>query len=481
MSRRALLLVALLTLFVLLPPALRGPVQAVVELTCLALCVLHLRARPELHRSCVVVLLAGVTITVLGDAAFFLAPLVGRKVPYDVGDLVLVVGYAVIAAGTLGIARLVSRTARRSSWLDAGIFGLGTVAPVLVFLVLPDAQRLLGWSTLLTAAYAASLVLLGTALARLLLTRTDDPTAVVLLGLAGSMTIATDFVVAVLGTGSRLQPGAQVPWLLCYLVLTAAVRHPSFVAMFARPSSRTNLRRSVRLLSAGLVVPPGSLVLALVLGYRHVWAIAGVALVVSLLAAQRLQALVVHVERQNVELGDLARSDELTGLPNRRSWNHELPRACAEADATGSGIAFAMLDLDRFKDYNDSFGHQAGDDLLRATARRWQAALRPGEFLARYGGEEFVLLLRGVDVATAAERVETLRRLVAEPATASAGFAMWRPGADPAWALARADRALYRAKGAGRDRTVAADRLAPVRATCEDLVSDRPSREASYP
>ena len=98
------------------------------------------------------------------------------------------------------------------------------------------------------------------------------------------------------------------------------------------------------------------------------------------------------------QLEHLARTDGLTGLPNRRHWEQQLPRELARAWRDGRQLCVAMLDLDYFKDYNDRHGHQAGDRLLSEAAIAWRAALRPYDILARYGGEEFSVILPGCDV-----------------------------------------------------------------------------------
>ncbi len=87
----------------------------------------------------------------------------------------------------------------------------------------------------------------------------------------------------------------------------------------------------------------------------------------------------------------VARTDDLTGLPNHRAWEEELPREVARAGREGSALCVAILDLDHFKDYNDRHGHQAGDLLLKEIAASWQQRLRATDLLARYGGEEFAL------------------------------------------------------------------------------------------
>jgi diguanylate cyclase (GGDEF)-like protein len=148
-------------------------------------------------------------------------------------------------------------------------------------------------------------------------------------------------------------------------------------------------------------------------------------------------------------LADEAHTDPLTGLSNRRAWDSALSRAFASS----STVTLAMLDLDNFKEFNDSYGHPAGDRLLRATAAAWRDQLRGGDVLARLGGEEFGLLICDVSPDTAYEVVERLRACIPEDRTASAGLAVRAPGESADELLVRADAALYEAKALGRDRT----------------------------
>jgi diguanylate cyclase (GGDEF)-like protein len=156
------------------------------------------------------------------------------------------------------------------------------------------------------------------------------------------------------------------------------------------------------------------------------------------------------------QLEHLARTDGLTGLPNRRHWEQQLPRELARSWREEQPICVAMLDLDHFKHYNDLRGHQAGDRLLREAAAAWRAALRPYDVLARYGGEEFSVILPGCTIGDALALVERLRARTPDGESCSAGVAEW-DGIEQAHALVgRADAALYRAKRAGRDRALSA-------------------------
>src|SRR5204863_10055705 len=105
----------------------------------------------------------------------------------------------------------------------------------------------------------------------------------------------------------------------------------------------------------------------------------------------------------------MVHTDQLTGLPNRRALEEQLPRELARARREGGSLALAMLDLDHFKNFNDQHGHLAGDRLLERAAALWQQALRPYDILARFGGEEFMVILPGCTLGAATTIVERLR------------------------------------------------------------------------
>jgi diguanylate cyclase (GGDEF)-like protein len=160
------------------------------------------------------------------------------------------------------------------------------------------------------------------------------------------------------------------------------------------------------------------------------------------------------VENLMAQLEAAAQTDQLTGLPNRRSWDHELARAVAHARRFDLPIAVAVLDLDGFKVLNDSAGHAAGDAVLIESAQRWSEVVREVDTLARWGGDEFGLIVAGSDADEAAEIVERLRGTTPAPISCSAGLVLWDGVEDEASLMARADVALYAAKRGGRDRLV---------------------------
>jgi diguanylate cyclase (GGDEF)-like protein len=157
------------------------------------------------------------------------------------------------------------------------------------------------------------------------------------------------------------------------------------------------------------------------------------------------------------ELEKKARTDELTGLSNRRWWHEQLPRELARSARTQHPLCVAIIDLDHFKRYNDTYGHQTGDGLLCTVAAGWLKELRPGDMLARHGGEEFVLALPECPLEEALMVVERLRAVMPRGESCSAGIACWDGAESVTDLLARADHALYGAKRNGRDQSALAE------------------------
>jgi diguanylate cyclase (GGDEF)-like protein/PAS domain S-box-containing protein len=162
----------------------------------------------------------------------------------------------------------------------------------------------------------------------------------------------------------------------------------------------------------------------------------------------------IESEREDllIEVRMLASSDALTGLPNRRSLDEQLPREMARARRHSTPLCLAIIDIDFFKAYNDAHGHLAGDGMLRDCAEAWDSELRGEDTIIRYGGEEFLVLLPGASLDQAADTVERLRAVTPDGQTCSAGLACWDLEESAEDLLERADVALYAAKNDGRDR-----------------------------
>lgn len=202
---------------------------------------------------------------------------------------------------------------------------------------------------------------------------------------------------------------------------------------------------------------------------------------IDLLAQNLVAALLISVVllvlaqltlgREQQRLEESARTDQLSGLLNRRMFEVLFQQLAAQAQRNGQPLALAIMDIDHFKRVNDSHGHLIGDRLISHVSRRLQARLRAADPLFRWGGEEFLLLMPGCGLHEAQARMESIRRdLHANPmalpaaqqpgcasvaVTLSFGVAEFRPGETSSELLQRADHALYIAKRSGRDRICA--------------------------
>jgi diguanylate cyclase (GGDEF)-like protein/PAS domain S-box-containing protein len=171
----------------------------------------------------------------------------------------------------------------------------------------------------------------------------------------------------------------------------------------------------------------------------------------------------------NYRLQTLATTDGLTGLWNHRAFQEQLANEFQRAVRYQSPLSLLLLDVDRFKNYNDTFGHPAGDEVLRTVAATLQREGRYNDFSARYGGEEFVIILPETDRMGAIEAAERLRKAIAaQPwerlaVTVSVGVATFRQDmASPATLIEEADRALYLSKECGRNCVTHYDSLLAV-------------------
>ncbi|QYG93864.1 diguanylate cyclase [Iamia sp. SCSIO 61187] len=151
-------------------------------------------------------------------------------------------------------------------------------------------------------------------------------------------------------------------------------------------------------------------------------------------------------------LETMTRQDPLTGLLNRRGWDDHLTRELARAARTGRPLSVAVLDLDRFKRFNDAHGHLVGDQLLKAATSAWTGALRTSDVLARWGGEEFAVLMPETGTEDAISVISRMARRTPMEQTFSAGIVTVDAGVDPDALMVAADDAVYVAKDRGRDR-----------------------------
>lgn len=197
-------------------------------------------------------------------------------------------------------------------------------------------------------------------------------------------------------------------------------------------------------------------------------------------------AVLLHQALQHAQLREAAAHDPKTGLATAATWRRASEGALSRARTSGGCSSVLLVDLDHFKSVNDTYGHLAGDDVLTAVARSMEAAVRSGDLVGRFGGEEFAVLLPDADSAAAAAIAERIRAAIADlhirfeaeddalHVTASVGVAAYpADGSTLDEVLEQADRALYAAKHAGRDRVgFAADAAAPDLAPAADCLDE---------
>ena len=185
-------------------------------------------------------------------------------------------------------------------------------------------------------------------------------------------------------------------------------------------------------------------------------------------AALRIWQLQHKLREGNDRLTELAATDDLTGLLARRFLESHLRGLVAAAARHGRPLSVVMIDLDNFKDINDTHGHPVGDEVIRTAVDRMRSRLRAEDLLGRWGGDELMLVLPDIDLEGAVSAAEGVRRAIADtelsvdgeriPISISAGAAEWH-GESASALIGRADAALYEAKAQGRNR-VHGDRLA---------------------
>jgi len=203
---------------------------------------------------------------------------------------------------------------------------------------------------------------------------------------------------------------------------------------------------------------------------------------------QRAKALEGELQRSSEQVTELktqldtvrkeSRTDALTGIANRKTFDTELTEAIADAAVSGDTVALLMCDIDHFKRFNDTWGHQTGDQVLRLVANCLSENVKGRDTAARYGGEEFVVILRQAGLAGAVRLADEIRssvegkKLVKKSTgdilgtiTISLGVAQLAPGDTAELLVQRADRCLYRAKNTGRNKVVAEDELGALEAS----------------
>ena len=402
---------------------------------------------------------AGLLAWALGDVAWTLESSPGSP---SVADGFYLVFYPLAyLAVVLNVRRHLGHR-ELSVWLDGVIAGLGAAAVCASFAFDTILHTIGGSATSVAVNLAypiGDLILLALAMCAVVMV--PGRPARLLLFAAGCAVMAVgDTVYLVQSSAGTYEVGTllNLTWPAAIFLLSASVWLPTSVR-----SGATRFDRMPRFVVPGLAAVAGILIL-MVGNTQHVSRVAlGLAMATLAAAGVRLAMSLRSLNTLTEERRHQAVTDELTGLGNRRYLLDELDRSFGTLDGAHRGqgrrrLALLLIDLDHFKEINDSFGHPTGDALLRQIGPRIGGAVRPGDVVARLGGDEFAVLLSGADAAAATEVAERITSALVAPITvdgaslhvgASIGIAVApEHAADTAELLRCADVAMYRAKGA---------------------------------
>ncbi len=386
-------------------------------------------------------------------------------------DILYLSVYGFLIATTMAIIRQRRLDRNLPALIDAAIFSIGvgvlSFAFYIVDIAADDDVSLL--ARLTSILYPVCDLLVLGMIARLLFGAAAARGPLLMLTGGMLMLLVGDvgYIVAVYADNA----GSYDDWIdALYLIYDAMLAlslwqtsTPRIVEIYRGPHPRVGpLRLSI--LAVGALLGPITVLAQNLAGNRIAVRVAAVgSIVLFVLTLIRMAMLIRDVEAQKGQLEVLARTDGLTGLINRRTFDFELGRAMtdalAEPEREGE-LGLALIDLDHFKAFNDTYGHGRGDQLLRECAAHWSHELEkssPEARLARYGGEEFVVIFRNTTRPQAMLALEAMLGATPEGQSFSGGLARWHPGEPALDLINRADERLYAAKKAGRKRILAED------------------------
>jgi two-component system, cell cycle response regulator len=442
-------------------------------MTTVALAVGVFKRRPDAWSAWVMISLGQASYT-LADGLYYLLQKVSGEIPYPgPPDVLYLLAYPLLAAGLVVLVRRRTPLWQSATLIDATVVGTAATLLWWVYVLHPISTAAAGSSleNLISVAYPVLDLLIFVVALRLMLGAGARNTAYyMIIGSLGLMLVA-DTVYAVANFADTWAEHTWVDgvWLASYALLGAAGLHPSMrrldeKATVAAPDATTS---RVAVLAVASLVGPVVLFIEHLRGRDgDVPALAVGCAVMFLLVLLRMAGVLATTRIE-------ATTDALTRVYSRRFFSESLRVEIERAHRANGTIGLILIDVDHFKQINDSYGHPAGDRVLVELARRLRAVSRPGDILARIGGEEFALVLPGADATRAVSLGERVRRFVSatpfllgDPkmlsVTVSVGVSVSPgDGIEDTELIRAADQALYAAKRSGRNRVVASAAATP--------------------
>ena len=373
--------------YVLLPSGpLRDGAFAVLGLACVltAFAGLH-RNAPRRHGGWLLVI-TGFLGWVVGDALFSLQGALGFTAYPSPADGAYLVAYMLMAAGLVVMVRRRGAAGDLAAVLDAAILATGAAVVAGVFVVVPIASdsSLGALGKMTSTFYPTADILLLAILVRFWATPSARTASFRLLICALGFIFVGDVyytATTILTSSVESELANDLIWYAGYVLIAGATWDRS-VHDLAEPAPGledvADPNKRMLVLTGGLLLPAVTLLADGLDGDLTAWPIVVMgSVMLSLLVLARMAGLLTVVRAQAVQLAALARSDALTGVPNRRTWDFELSRACRAARDNDETLTLAVIDLDHFKVYNDTRGHPAGDRLLKEATAAWSQHLGP--------------------------------------------------------------------------------------------------------
>jgi diguanylate cyclase len=408
---------------------------------------------------------ASMSFATLANGPYYGLALIGHPLPFPSAvDALFLLTYPCYAVALIALAKQHRGGDRSGDVLDSAILTVGGASLMWQFVIagVVHASGLPLLAHAVSTMYPVMDLVVFAMLVRFAVASSQRSKATHILLASFTLLLIADVVYALglaAGTYSFGGPTDGL-WMASYLLIGVAATHPSareFRLSTASASRRMSHGR-IAFLSAAVLAGP-----VLAIGHPKELVAVAVAAAVSFgLVMVRMTGLNRQLASAGVELTHRASTDSLTGLANRSAFADRLLVALATDERRAGTLAVLFIDLDDFKDVNDSLGHGAGDELLRVTAHRLDQTIRPGDLVARLGGDEFAILLDGIPDADSAfavaERVVTALRVPAEigdgrvQVGASVGMAMRREHSTVDALMRDADVAMYAAKAKGKNR-----------------------------
>ena len=402
-----------------------------------------------------------------GDVTFYIRNDLLKDTQYpSASDVLYLLHYPILVVALVIFIRRRSPGGDRAALIDAGVLAVTAAMLSWIFVIAPSinspGQDALARAT--SAAYPIMDVIM-LAMALWLLIGTGRRTrSFWLLGAALVLLFATDTTYALQQIAGTYHPGGFLDgmWVGYYLLIGASALDPSMVHLGDPLPTKSRVPTATRFIGLGFAAVAVPSVLLIEQGRNTLYVfpvIAAGTAVLFVLVILRLMGMVSEQRR-------IAVVDLLTGLRNRRYFETHYEIDCARAQRSGQPLSMVLFDIDFFKSVNDGYGHPTGDLVLSQIADRLRIGMRAGDVLARYGGEEFAVLLAGAGADEAQRTASRLRDAINSepfqvsedlqiPITVSAGIVTYPDHVrTPTDLAAAADRALYAAKSAGRDRIV---------------------------